>query len=95
MNLKLILVCLFGTIVSMQAQTSVKPTLLENSGSISGKVIDKKSSVPLAYVNIVVKEENKVITGGITADNGTFLIKKFGSKKVYCRNTIHWIQNGF
>lgn len=81
MNLKLILVCLFGTMVSMQAQNSVKPTLLENSGSISGKVIDKKSSVPLAYVNIVVKEENKVITGGITADNGTFAIKNLALKK--------------
>ena len=80
MNLKLILVCLFGTMVSMQAQNSVKPTLLENSGSIYGKVIDKKSSVPLAYVNIVVKEENKVITGGITADNGTFLVKNLALK---------------
>ncbi len=80
MNLKLILVCLFGTMISMQAQNSVKPTLLENSGSISGKVIDKKSNEPLSYVNIVVKEENKVVTGGITADNGTFLIKNLALK---------------
>lgn len=80
MNLKLILVCLFGTVISMQAQNSVKPTLLENSGSISGKVIDKKSNEPLAYVNIVVKEENKVVTGGITSDKGTFLIKNLALK---------------
>jgi outer membrane receptor protein involved in Fe transport len=64
----------------MQAQNSVKPTLLENSGSISGKVIDKKSNEPLAYVNIVVKEENKVITGGITSGKGTFLIKNLPLK---------------
>jgi outer membrane receptor protein involved in Fe transport len=64
----------------MQAQTSVKPTLLENSGSISGKVIDKKTSEPLPYVNIVVKKENKVITGGITSDKGTFLIKNLELK---------------
>lgn len=80
MNLKLILVCLFGTMVSMQAQNSAKPTLLETSGSISGKVIDKKTNQLLSYVNIVVKEVNKVVTGGITADNGTFLIKNLALK---------------
>ncbi|MBP2282958.1 outer membrane receptor protein involved in Fe transport [Flavobacterium sp. CG_23.5] len=80
MNLKLILACIFGTVISMQAQNSVKPTLLENSGSISGKVIDKKSNEPLAYVNIVVKEENKVLTGGITSDKGMFLIKNLPLK---------------
>ena len=80
MKIKLILVCLFGSLVSMQAQTSVKPTLLENPGSISGKVIDKKTSEPLPYVNIVVKKDNKVITGGITSDKGTFLIKNLELK---------------
>ncbi|MBG6110644.1 outer membrane receptor protein involved in Fe transport [Flavobacterium sp. CG_9.10] len=80
MNLKLILVCIFGTVISMQAQNSVKPTLLENSGSISGKVIDKKSNEPIAYVNIVVKEENKVLTGVITSDKGMFLIKNLPLK---------------
>ena len=64
----------------MQAQNSVKPTLLENSGSIFGKIIDKKSNEPLAYVNILVKEENKVVTGGITSDKGTFLIKNLALK---------------
>ncbi|MDI1304171.1 MAG: carboxypeptidase-like regulatory domain-containing protein, partial [bacterium] len=80
MNLKLILLCLFGTVFSMQAQNSVKPTLLENPGSISGKIVDKKSNEPLPYVNIVVKEENKVVTGGITSDKGTFLIKNLALK---------------
>lgn len=80
MKIKLILVCLFGTVISMRAQNSVKATLLENPGSISGKVIDRKSNEPLSYVNIVVKEANKVITGGITADNGTFLIKNLALK---------------
>jgi outer membrane receptor protein involved in Fe transport len=64
----------------MQAQTSVKPTLLENPGSISGKVVDKKSNEPLSYVNIVIKEGNKVVTGGITTDNGTFIIKNLALK---------------
>jgi hypothetical protein len=42
---------------------------------ISGKIIDKKTSEPLPYVNIVIKENSKVVTGGITSDKGTFQIK--------------------
>jgi hypothetical protein len=30
---------------------------------ISGKIIDKKTSEPLPYVNIVIKENSKVVTG--------------------------------
>lgn len=81
MKLTLILFCLFGTVFSIQAQNSVKPILLENSGSISGKIIDKKTNEPLPYVNVIVKEENKVVTGGITSDKGTFLIKNLDLKK--------------
>jgi hypothetical protein len=80
MKLKLILICLIGTLFSMQAQTSVKPTILENTGIISGKITDKKTNEPLPYVNIVVKENNKVITGEITSDKGTFQIKNLALK---------------
>lgn len=80
MKLKLLLICFFGTLFSMQAQTSVKPTILENSGIISGKITDKKTNEPLPYVNIVVKENDKVITGGITSDKGTFQIKNLALK---------------
>ncbi|MFV8353509.1 carboxypeptidase-like regulatory domain-containing protein [Flavobacterium sp. XS2P14] len=80
MKLKLILICFIGTLFSMQAQTSVKPVILENSGMISGKIIDKKTNEPLPYVNIVVKENSKVITGGITSDKGTFQIKNLAVK---------------
>lgn len=47
----------------------------ENTGIISGKVIDKNSGDPLSYVTIVVKNSNEIITGGITDDKGDFLIK--------------------
>ncbi|MFN4198228.1 MAG: outer membrane beta-barrel protein [Flavobacterium sp.] len=47
----------------------------ENTGIISGKVIDKNSGDPLSYVTIVVKNSNDIITGGITDDKGDFLIK--------------------
>ncbi|MFV8356661.1 TonB-dependent receptor [Flavobacterium sp. XS1P32] len=80
MKLKLILICFIGTLFSMQAQTSVKPVILENSGMISGKIIDKKTNEPLPYVNIVIKENSKVVTGGITSDKGTFQIKNLAVK---------------
>ena len=80
MKLKLILLCFIGTLFSMQAQTSVKPTILETTGMISGKIIDKKTSEPLPYVNIVVKENSTVVTGGITSDKGTFQIKNLPLK---------------
>ncbi|BAO76727.1 outer membrane beta-barrel family protein [Winogradskyella sp. PG-2] len=47
------------------------------SGSITGRVIDAALNEPLPYVNIVIKDAaNKIITGGITNDDGTFKIDK-------------------
>lgn len=47
------------------------------SGSISGRVIDSNLNEPLPYVNIVIKDTaNKIITGGITNDDGTFNIER-------------------
>lgn len=80
MRIKLTLICFIATLFSLQAQTAVKTNLLENTGTISGKVIDKKTSEPLPYVNIVVKENNKVVTGGITSDKGIFQIKNLALK---------------
>ncbi len=80
MKIKLILICLFGTMFSMQAQTSVKSSPLESPGTISGKVVDKNSNEPLPYVNVIVKESNKFITGGITSDKGIFYIKNLDLK---------------
>ncbi|RTY93376.1 TonB-dependent receptor domain-containing protein [Flavobacterium sp. GT3R68] len=80
MKFKLMLLCLFGAILSMQAQNSAKPSLIESPGSINGKVVDKTTNEPLPYVNIIVKESDKVITGGITSDAGTFAIKNLALK---------------
>ncbi len=80
MKLKLIILYVFGMVFSMQAQTSAKLPITENSGSISGKIVDKNNNEPLPYVNIVVKENNKLVTGGITSDKGTFLIKNLELK---------------
>jgi len=46
-------------------------------GSISGKVVDALSKESLPYVSIVIKDaQNNIITGGITGDDGNFIIKK-------------------
>tara|TARA_R110002049_G_scaffold111443_5_gene260693 strand:+ start:264 stop:1151 length:888 start_codon:yes stop_codon:yes gene_type:complete len=46
------------------------------NGSVSGRVIDAQLNEPLPYVNIVIKDTaKKIITGGITNDDGTFEIK--------------------
>lgn len=80
MNLKLILLCLFGTVFLMQAQNSETNKTSENNGIIIGKIIDKKSNEPLSYVNIVVKEDNKLVSGGISSDKGNFAIKNLPLK---------------
>ena len=48
----------------------------QNSGSISGKVIDQKTNEPLPYVTIVVKNKGATVTGGITDDKGEFEVSK-------------------
>jgi outer membrane receptor protein involved in Fe transport len=73
MRLKALLVVLLSSISFIQAQNSVPTTI--NIGSISGKVVDKNSKQPIPYVNVTIKQENKIITGGITQDNGNFSIK--------------------
>ncbi len=52
-----------------------------DAGVISGKVIDKNSKQPIPYVNVSVLENAKIITGGITQENGNFTIKNLGLKK--------------
>ncbi len=52
--------------------------------TITGQVIDKTSKKPISYATVVVKyaEDGKVITGGISNDDGQFVIKDilYGSK---------------
>ena len=73
MQFKILLLCFFSTIPFLRAQTSA--SALVNPGSISGKVVDKNSEQPLPYVNISIKLADKIVTGGITQDNGNFSIK--------------------
>ncbi len=75
MKSNLFLIALLVMSIPIWAQNSVVPNLKETTGIIQGKVIDNKTKEPLSYVNIVVKNGNKVVTGGITSEKGVFLIK--------------------
>jgi len=75
MKIKLLLVVLISTVTLVQSQNNTT-----NPGSISGKVVDKNSKQPIPYVNISLLENNKVITGGITQENGNFSIKNIALK---------------
>lgn len=71
MKLKLLLLLFIGSLLSAQAQ---------KIGSLSGKVTDK-NNMPISYASIVLKSDNKIVTGGITDDNGLFEIKNLELKK--------------
>ena len=64
----------------MQLVHSQNSTITINSGSISGKVVDKKTKEPLPYVNIIIKDNATVVNGGITQDNGNFSVKNLELK---------------
>ncbi len=66
MKFRLFLTLLLGSFVTINAQTT---------GTITGKVIDNTSKKAVPYANVNIKKDNKIITGGMTSDNGNFTIK--------------------
>ena len=74
MKFKFALLFLFAVFLSASAQT----------GSVTGKVFDKKQNLAVPYVTVTVKAADKVITGGLTDEKGLFEIKNipFGSYTV-------------
>lgn len=75
MRLKLLVLLLVSNCAFLAAQTN------GNQGIINGKVIDKNTKQPVPYVNVSVMEDNKIITGGLTQENGNFTIKGLALKK--------------
>nr|WP_320120353.1 TonB-dependent receptor [uncultured Marinifilum sp.] len=67
----IILLCSFA--VHAETETPVG----EKSGSLTGIIVDVKTKEPLPYVNVVIRDaNNKILTGGITDDEGKFMIRK-------------------
>ncbi len=73
---KLILFCLCFSVLSSPAFAQLTKNNLPKPGTVTGKVIDFLTKEPLPYVNVIIRDmAKKVITGGITSDNGSFTIK--------------------
>lgn len=50
---------------------------IDKNGTIFGVVLDANLKQPLPYVNVVIKNnQNEILTGGITLDDGSFKINK-------------------
>ena len=80
MKSRIILLFLFGTGFLVQAQNPITTKSSENNGIIIGKILDKTSNEPLSYVNILIKEDTKLVTGGITTAKGNFVINNLALK---------------
>ena len=78
MKLKLLFFCWLVQFTSVQAQNSV--TGSNANGSVSGKIIEKKTGEPIPYATISVKSEGKVISGAISKDNGIFTVNNLPLK---------------
>ncbi len=77
MKIKLLFLSFLCLALNLQAQTA---TTKQGNGSISGKIVDKSSNLPLPYVNVTIKDNDKLVTGTITQDNGNFVIKNLELK---------------
>ncbi|MEB3379096.1 carboxypeptidase-like regulatory domain-containing protein [Flavobacterium psychrophilum] len=72
MKIKILILITLLNFTFVKAQNSVPET--KNSGSISGKVIDKKTNEVIPYASITIKDGTKIISGAITKENGIFSI---------------------
>ena len=52
----------------------------QNSGSVTGKIIEKSNSMPISYATVSLKENGKVVAGVNTDDNGDFSFKNIAVK---------------
>lgn len=74
MKLKIFIAFILVQFASMNAQTSAPTTVSTNPGTLSGKVIDKKTSEPIPYASVTVKDGATILSGAITKENGTFTV---------------------
>ncbi|TWO34427.1 TonB-dependent receptor [Seonamhaeicola sediminis] len=68
--------CFFLLSIFVNAHTNPEKNIDKN-GTIYGTVLDAKLNQPLPYVNVVIKNnQNDILTGAITLDDGSFKISK-------------------
>ncbi|MFL1011321.1 TonB-dependent receptor domain-containing protein [Flavisericum labens] len=74
---RVIFLCLLLLSISVKAHTKIPDPENAKTGSVSGTVLDAILKQPLPYVNVIIKNSSgKTITGGITSEDGKFLIEK-------------------
>ncbi len=83
MKLKILLLCILTQFVNLQAQTSAPKVInTENPGSVTGKIIDKKTNEPIPYASVTIKDGATILSGAITKENGTFAINNLSLKEL-------------
>ncbi len=71
------IILLFSLIFTQTIFAQLPSDIIPKTGVVSGKVIDETTKLPLPYVSIVIKDlGDKIITGGITNEDGEFTIKQ-------------------
>lgn len=78
--MKLKLLFLFILSQCAIAQNSINSNALP--GSVSGKILEKKTGEPIPYATISVKEDGKIISGSISKDNGSFTVTNLPLKEL-------------
>jgi outer membrane receptor protein involved in Fe transport len=76
MKIKILILFSLLNFTFVKAQNSAPETknIGNVSGSISGKVVDKKTNEAIPYASVTIKDGAKVVSGGITKENGSFTI---------------------
>ena len=82
MKLKFFIACIMAHIASLNAQTSAPTTVTTNPGTLSGKVVDKKTNEPIPYASVTVKDGSAILSGAITKENGTFTVTNLTLKEL-------------
>ncbi|KGL63926.1 outer membrane beta-barrel protein [Polaribacter sp. Hel1_85] len=74
----------FLLFLSLTLLSQTKTEGVKKVGILTGKVVDSKSKKALPYVNIVIKDHiETIISGGITNNKGTFLIKELPLDSIF------------
>ncbi|WP_370476756.1 outer membrane beta-barrel protein [Tamlana flava] len=74
---RVLFLCLILFSISIKARTKNSDPENAKLGIITGTVLDAALQQPLPYVNVIIKNPSgETVTGGITLDNGTFIIEK-------------------
>ncbi len=75
--MKKLIFALFLSLTFLTTQAQMALEKLPKNGVLTGVVIDNLTKKPVVYANIVIKDTaNKIITGGLTDENGKFKITK-------------------